>query len=312
MPAKKKKRTTTKKRRKKKVTRKAAAKKKAAKTRKRTTKKTRTKKKVAKKKARKKKKVTAKKTTKKKPAAKKRPQKAAAKVSIANNVGQTLVLKEKESALQSFAMRWRYVLSRRLRWKKSSRKEMRSAAFKAISGFSSESAVRNVLGEASVVEVQVPYVDEKTGWEGRVTPWEFLLASAARESGNRDPMAIVRWLKVSHAAAPLPPDPRVLYVECAPGFVSDIYDFSSERGTLESIFPGSVTRCLNPSIEKLSEKTCEKPGRTSSISPASTITRPEKFLRMPANYRRTGPRRGSSTAWCSRAANRSISWDSSP
>ncbi len=201
-------------------------------------------------------KATKKKTSKKKTA--KRTKKPAAKgnisgsglaVTIANDDGANFSLPS-DTGLQSLAMRWRYVLSRRLRWKRSSPREMRREAFRIISKFALEKAVRHTLASASVVEVQVPYVNEETAWEGRVAPWEFLLSSAAKESGNQTPMAIVRWLKVQHKVR-TPREWRTLYVECAPGFLGEFYDFSSERKIVESMFVDHFKPCINPSIEEL-------------------------------------------------------------
>lgn len=134
---------------------------------------------------------------------------------------------------------------------------MRRSASEAIRDLASGVDIQSALESASIVEVQVPYINEETAWEGRVTPWEFMLSSAARETGNRDPMAIVRWLRVRHSAPVLPSKPRVLYVECAPGLLAGTYEFHTERAVLESVFPGSVERCLSPSIYDLEKKVIE-------------------------------------------------------
>ncbi|MEM7279039.1 MAG: hypothetical protein AAF385_13010, partial [Pseudomonadota bacterium] len=216
-----------------------------------------TKKKVAKKKKAKKKatKKTVKKATKKtvkKKTKKKAASKANLAVEIACDHGEVLNLPVGKE-LQTLAMRWRYVLSRRLRWKHSSKKQMREAAAEAIRGLAGVTDMRQSLGKASVIEIQVPFVDEQTAWEGRVAPWEFLLSAAAGTAGNKNPMAIVRWLKTAHRAPVLPSQPHVLYVECAPGVLAGTYDFSSERAALEGLFKNSVDVCINPTIDELRE-----------------------------------------------------------
>ncbi len=173
-------------------------------------------------------------------------------VTLSNDAGASATIPCDER-LQELAMRWRYVLSRRLRWKRSARMKMRARAHDDLINLLSSDTTRaaEVLGDGQVVEIRVPYRNERSGWEGRVAPWEFLISATASGLGNQKPLTIVRHLDTNRV--PLPPlgAPKVLYVQCAPGVLAEHYEFTSERSALERLFPGAVEPCINPTIATL-------------------------------------------------------------
>ena len=176
-------------------------------------------------------------------------------ITLANDAGASVTIPSDER-LQELAMRWRYVLSRRLRWKHSAHLKMRARARDDLVSLlpSDTTSATEVLGNAQVVETQVPYRSERKGWEGRVAPWEFLISATATGVGNQKTLTIVRHLDANQA--PLPPlgNPKVLYVQCSPGVLANRYDFTSERGALERLFPGAVVPCINPTIATLRQE----------------------------------------------------------
>ena len=159
--------------------------------------------------------------------------------------------------LQELAMRWRYTLSRRLRWKRSSRAAMQKEAHKALKKLLDSDDQLDFLSEANVIEIQVPFRSERIGWEGRVAPWEFLISSSVTqvrkktELSEKEPPTLVRWLQTNRLALPPMDQPRVLYVECAPGQLSHHYEFTTERASLQQIFGNGVKTCINPTISEL-------------------------------------------------------------
>jgi hypothetical protein len=171
-------------------------------------------------------------------------------VTIKSNTGK-LVDVPWSKDLQALAIRWRYTLSRRSRWLGSSQKSKRLEAFEAVKQLIPLSTIKTVLGKASLVEIQVPFVDEKTGWEGRLAPWEFLVSAVASSIENENPVTIVRYLMTQNEFKPPAAIQKVLYVQCAPGTLSDYFEFTTEREGLERLFNGRVKACINPTLSEL-------------------------------------------------------------
>ena len=155
-------------------------------------------------------------------------------------------------ALQTLAMRWRYILSRRSRWKRSSQDNMLQQAFEAIVSMIPITELKRVLHKANIVEVEVPYRQEAEGWEGRIAPWEFLISATATGVENDNSLTVVRHLNVSRKKLPPVDKLKVLYVQCSPGVLYDYYDFTTEQATLERASKEiEIAKCINPTIDEL-------------------------------------------------------------
>lgn len=201
-------------------------------------------------------------TVRKKPRTKKtsRPNVPEQCVTISSDTGVPFVVTAGQG-LQELAMRWRYTLSRRQRWRGSVRKEMREQAMEAILALCVDQRgralergeaierVQATLSGASMVQVEVPYRNERALWEARVAPWEYLISATAHELGNRSKLAIVRHLRTAQAPRPSATQAlRVLYVQCAPGELAGHYDFSTERASVERAFEGKVNAVIDPTL----------------------------------------------------------------
>lgn len=126
--------------------------------------------------------------------------------------------------LQREAMYWAYVVRSRRRWAGTAR--------------ASESPIRRLIDEdglkaiaaGRIVEVDIPYVSEATGWEFRILPWEHLLSEATKQYRGEDPLTVVRRLRSTSAATAMRRDllASVMFVESAPGDLSKFYDVKAE------------------------------------------------------------------------------------
>jgi hypothetical protein len=153
------------------------------------------------------------------------------------------------------AMRWSHALRNRGRWNTHSdvaarqRKEMSELALRL--GLDLEQL--DELGAAPLAEVDIPWVDEKHGWELRVFPWEYMLASVTREARGRRPLTVVRCLRGNWQPRRGVPS-SWLQVLSAPGKLAEQYDFASERELLKlavGSFEGSFSLLRNPDEQKL-------------------------------------------------------------
>ncbi len=150
-------------------------------------------------------------------------------------------------------MRWSYILTRRFRWKNLEKIEVGAKAFKELKVIAGDKKIGSILRDANLVEVRIPFVDEETSWEARIAPWEFLLSNAALGFENHKPLAIVRHLQTGAPELPFEQPPRVLFVQCAPGILSEYYSYESELAILKQMFPDEhdVVECINPSLSEL-------------------------------------------------------------
>lgn len=126
--------------------------------------------------------------------------------------------------LQKDAMYWAYVVRSRRRWAGTAR------AF--------DSPIRRLIGDADLkaiadaqlVEIDIPYVGEETGWEYRILPWEHLLSEATKQYRGERPLTVVRRLRAGGETASAHRDPltSVLFVESAPDGLNAFYDVKAE------------------------------------------------------------------------------------
>ena len=119
----------------------------------------------------------------------------------------------------------------------------------------SEATLRDIAS-AGRVEVEVPFVAEDQGWEGRIMPWEYALSGATRLYRYNRPLTVTRRLLRSGATPmPLVEPSRLLFVETAPGDLREGYTFDYERKLVqEGLGPNvEVHIAYDPTREQLEE-----------------------------------------------------------
>ncbi|MFN0123667.1 MAG: hypothetical protein ACKV2V_24465, partial [Blastocatellia bacterium] len=139
--------------------------------------------------------------------------------------------------LQSLAIQLSYVASNRRRWAATdkARRELYETSEKHLIGLGiSRDQVRE-MAEAEIVEVSIPWKDERIGWEARILPWEFLLSSATKIYRQGRKMLVTRHLDQggkftrTDATSHTP-----LLVESAPPPLDREYTFGYERKLVQA------------------------------------------------------------------------------
>ncbi|MCE4540182.1 hypothetical protein LXT12_23300 [Pelomonas sp. P7] len=190
-------------------------------------------------------------------------------------------LRSRQSMAQQ-ALRWTYVLRSRQRWVRDAkvREQHQADARDTLKLLGLSAAQLQALGEASTLVVRVPYQHEALCWEGRIFPWEYVLAAATREQRRAAaegplPMTVIRELQVQHEvegrwqpqpreAVVLPPWPqlRVLFVNALPTELGERWTVEAELRNLAAALPPEVPapRVLNyPSLEELTAELRARP-----------------------------------------------------
>ena len=190
-------------------------------------------------------------------------------------------LRSRQSMAQQ-ALRWTYVLRSRQRWVRDAkvREQHQVDARETLKILGLGTAELQALGQASTLVVRVPYQHEALCWEGRIFPWEYVLAAATREqrrSAAERPKAltIIRELQVQHevegAWTPVPreavvlpawKDFRVLFVNALPTELCERWTTDAELKNLSAALPPEVpaARVLNyPSLEELAAELAARP-----------------------------------------------------
>jgi hypothetical protein len=154
----------------------------------------------------------------------------------------------------AMAIYWEYVLRNRIRWAQNERasKSVIDRATRALATLGLGAARLTEIAKAGVVEIDIPFKDEKSAWELRIFPWEFLLfAATAKERSG--PLIVVRHVccKDSRKFSLRPPK-KLMVVESAPGEFGETYSFSSERRLVESNLNLDKVSCpKNPTLDEL-------------------------------------------------------------
>jgi len=131
---------------------------------------------------------------------------------------------------------WEYVLRNRIRWSQDEEAEKsvtkRGVDMLKTLGLNADRIKE--IAEAGVVEIDIPYTEEKNAWELRIFPWEFLLF-AATANERTTPLVVIRHVWRTHETKP-PNNPpkKLMVVESAPGKFGETYSFTSERRLVES------------------------------------------------------------------------------
>jgi hypothetical protein len=135
--------------------------------------------------------------------------------------------------LQQQAMRWSHVVRNRARWAAAPALalDQDARARELLQGLGVSESQRQQLAEAGTIRVSIPFKEERYGWEARILPWEFLLPAATRDIRSA-PLVVTRSLLCNR-----PPGRaayrKVLFVESAPGRLSQDWDFEDERRLVE-------------------------------------------------------------------------------
>ncbi|MFG6414507.1 hypothetical protein ACG02S_11435 [Roseateles sp. DC23W] len=172
------------------------------------------------------------------------------------------------------AQRWTYVLRSRQRWVNDARaREQQQADARATMdrlGLGAEDL--RTLAAKSTLVVRVPFQHEAVGWEGRIFPWEYVLAAATREqrlgaSGRPSPLTIIRelqvqreegdrWVPMPRGAVSLPNPLRVMFVNTLPTELREHWCIDEELAQFRRSLPAGLTelRVLDyPSADELTE-----------------------------------------------------------
>lgn len=180
------------------------------------------------------------------------------------------------------ALRWTYLLRSRQRWVGDAkvREQHQAEARETLKLLGLSEAQLQALGDAATLVVRVPYQHEALCWEGRIFPWEYVLAAATREqrraaAGGPRAMTVIRELQVQHEVEgrwrPLPreavvfpdwKDFRVLFVNALPTELGERWLMDGELKNLAAALPPEVPapRVLNyPSLEELAAELAARP-----------------------------------------------------
>jgi hypothetical protein len=127
--------------------------------------------------------------------------------------------------LQQLAMRWAHVVRNRRRWSKGHKptKILEDRAAEALEAIGVRATDLEMLGQADHVEVSMPFATERTGWEARVFPWEYMLSAATKRLRGKRGVMVSRHLQRRGAIPAFGDRPRMLVVESAPGEIGDAY-----------------------------------------------------------------------------------------
>lgn len=180
-----------------------------------------------------------------------------------------------DPALHPLALRLRYVVANRLRITDDSRQELEDLV---------EREVREILrdqddvcaaldehllgiGKAGAVEVEIPFMDEGTGWAARMMPWENVLGLMTRRYRSKEPLLVVRFLNVRGGSSPrsrAKSGRKLLVVQASPGHLGERYHLSEECEQVRDGFEDKSisgngrwekSLCLNnPTADELAEQ----------------------------------------------------------
>lgn len=214
-------------------------------------------------------------TASKKPAARKKPR---ARVSVSTSSKQTppsdyqialwtrgttaVRFKTTDKALYPIAVSWNRLLNADR--ERMSEAEWRKAAHKAILDLVDEAeigeqraiAFLTAAANASVIQVEIPWISESVGYAARVFPWEAMLALATkdlREPIGKD-MAVVRYLRKGtgrSAAVMNASGPPVFVVSSQAEKLG--YDITSEHRVISDALESGMKMIKSRSIQQLGE-----------------------------------------------------------
>jgi len=175
--------------------------------------------------------------------------------------GDTMPIKLRAvPTLKALAWRWNYALQNRSRWasRGEAAKRQRDEVRELVTQLGLTDAALTRIVDSGLVEVSVPFQREDEGWEFRIFPWEYVLATAtrSRRMALQSELTVVRHLDRGKQPKDRCQD-RFLYVESAPpGTVAERYDFADERRLARSAAESAGLEFVslpNPLLSELAE-----------------------------------------------------------
>lgn len=175
---------------------------------------------------------------------------------------------EAVAEFQQAATRWSYVLSSRMRWA-DSEKVRHKQSYETQALLSKHGIGPEILKEivdAGLVEVDIPFGNEKAGWALRSFPWEAVLAIATRDMRSGKDLTVVRHLRRLKSSelreeSNNPPTRRspapLLYIESVPEQLRQRYSFETERELVRAHFnaaKGHVQSLRNPIRSEIEQR----------------------------------------------------------
>ncbi|MCU7934192.1 MAG: hypothetical protein KZQ99_04840 [Candidatus Thiodiazotropha sp. (ex Dulcina madagascariensis)] len=136
---------------------------------------------------------------------------------------------------QTLSFEWAYRVRNRRLWASSepSRDDISKQARADLLSMGIRGADLDQLGDEPVIEVNIPFSEEATGWEMRIMPWEFFLSTAISEGkGRKRPLVIRHLQRAGHFQHR--PIENTLLVISSPGVINDKYQFDHEKRLLET------------------------------------------------------------------------------
>ena len=158
--------------------------------------------------------------------------------------------------LQNYAMKWTYIIRNRQRWSQrtqsSSDLSKRAVLEFADLGVKEEHLLS--MANAGLVEVSMPYIDDETGWELRIFPWEYMLSTATKLFRGDRHLTVIRHLDTAVKHVDVVPQ-KITILESAPGKLRDYFSFDAENKLVQASFPGyETTRIEDPTYDELKAK----------------------------------------------------------
>jgi hypothetical protein len=162
-----------------------------------------------------------------------------------------------DKELYPLACRWNDIVGNRQRLGREAVEKIRQDAV--------EDFKRLVLGTQArleeiasweVVEVEIPWLGERTGWAARVFPWEDAIAMATKPLRDKRRVTVVRYLHCGTVVKPCVPDPaalKLLLIASGPGAVKDVYDFTDECSRVKAMLGVTKDRLHQPAQVTLAE-----------------------------------------------------------
>lgn len=168
--------------------------------------------------------------------------------------GVSITLKHPED-LQQKAVKWAYTVRNRIRWAADSQilDHVRESAIHDLASMGLSEEALQQLSDARLVEVAIPFRKEDEGWELRVLPWEFLLATATNKK-----VVVVRHLDCGRISDNRTPKSASI-VASLPGKLAQQsdYEFDSEIALVRANLPFGASLWSDPTLPDLKKKIAE-------------------------------------------------------
>jgi len=154
------------------------------------------------------------------------------------------------SDLQQKAVKWAYTVRNRIRWATDAEvlRQITESAVKDLDSMGLTGDALQQLSDARLIEVAIPFTKEEEGWELRVLPWEFLLAT-----GTKKKVVVARHLDCGKAPAARAPRSASIVASLPGKLRLSGYEFDSEIALVRANLPFGVKLWSNPTLAELRE-----------------------------------------------------------